>query len=597
MHLRSARTSVAVAALLLLSACGKDVPDSGQSLLAYVPADTPYVYASLEPFDADLRKTWLTSMGGTQLFDVYKSMITEMGANLEREDGAEMIARVSAMMDLLRPISDPNERTPLGMAADAEVALYGYGLLPVMRVRLADAAAFEKVLSEMEKTSKSPMTTEEIGGYTVRRQQVDEIVFYVAAIEDQAVFALIPAAVDTTMREQVLGLSLPEQSLADSGSLQAAAKRYGFAPEAGVGIIDTVRLVEALADPSSAGDQALMALGSEADGEATTLDPVCLAEIKAAAALVPRMVSGSTSIDAQGMDSLSVIELPSEMAQAWSKVTAAQPGTRAPKDAWAWFGFGIDPVKMAAELGKMADKVAAAPYQCEHLSDLNTSMAEMKQGLNPMAVGMAANFTGLYVSVDKLEMDDSQMPISGEGVVALSSPAPAAVWALVKGQMDSLSAIDIGVDKGIVPVPDEMMPMPLPAKALMTDKSLALSVGPVDDERLTAIAEVDDSTPHSVVRYGISGEMYSEVYGNLMQEMTEKAAAQARIAEADALATGAEDAEELSKQREMAEEQARNAEHVGNLMRTFGAAIDYIDIRVLLTDNGIEMYQEVRLND
>jgi len=422
-------------------------------------------------------------------------------------------------------------------------------------------------------------------------------VVYVAVIEDQAVFALIPTAVDGSMREQVLGLTLPERSIADSGALSEAAKRYGFAPQGVVGIVDTVKLVDALASPSSAGDKALLAMGSDGDEQPLVLDALCQTEMKAIAALMPRMVVGATAIDGKVVDSVSIIELPAESAQAWSNVTAPQPGANAPKDAWAWFGFGIDPVKMAGELGKMADRVAAAPYQCEHLVDLNTSMAEMKEGLNPMVVGMAANFTGLFVSVDKLELDEQQMPQSGEGVVALSSPAPAALWALLTGQMDSLAAIDIGVDKGVVAVPDELLPMSLPARALMTDKSLAVSVGEVSDERLMAIATVDESAQRPIFRYGVSGELYAELYGKIMQEVTEQAAAQARIAEADALATGAVDSAELTMNREDAEMQARNAEHMGAVIRTFGEAMDYMDVRIMLTANGIEMHQQMRLND
>ena len=266
--------AAAAASALLLSACGKDAGDAGQSLLAYVPADTPYVVANLEPFDAELRKAWIKASGGKHLIALYRSMLGNFAAVADDEDERKAMKFLGAVLDEFEPMVDPEQRTPLGMAEEAEVALYGYGLLPVMRLRLADPAAFEQVIARLEQSLGSAMTSDEVGGYKLRRQVIDEVVIYLAVIGDQAVFALIPSAEDQAIREQVLGLQMPEQSMADSGKLEQLATQYGLQRNAGVGLVDTVALVGALLNPTRPGDRALLSLG-EKDAPTADLDATC----------------------------------------------------------------------------------------------------------------------------------------------------------------------------------------------------------------------------------------------------------------------------------------------------------------------------------
>lgn len=579
MQLRKFATVVAAGALL--AACGKDATESGQDLLAYVPADTPYVMATLEPFDGELRQAWVKASGGPAIVDLYRSMLSEAVTSAKDDEQRQVMQLVNSILDEVEPLLDPEQRTPLGMAEDAEMALYGYGLLPVMRLRLADPAEFEKVVVRLEQSSGNAMTTDEVGGHPVRRQVIDEVVVYVAIIADQAVFALLPQSQDQALREQVLGLTLPDRSILDSGVLSQVAKQYRLQANAGVAVIDTAALVGAMINPSRPGDQALMALGE--DGEAEPLDPACQSEVAALSAQVPRLVMGATRMDAGGMDALTVLEMAPDLAKRWVEVSAPQPGANAPKDGWAWFGFGIDPVKTGTALRAMADAVAADPYTCSELSDLNQAMAEMKESLNPMAIGMAANFTGLFASFDKIVMDEDQNPVSGEGVVAISSPAPAALWALASGQMSELSALQIGVDKGVVEVPGDLFPMPFPAKALMTERSLALAVGDIDDARIRAVAEVDPEAEQPILRYGLTGRFYSEFYGDMMQQMM-TAEAMAEGEDEDAPVEGMSREQRLKLAKDMAE-----------LMRKTGAAIDYMDVRIVMSEAGMEMRQEMRL--
>jgi hypothetical protein len=387
--------------------------------------------------------------------------------------------------------------------------------------------------------------------------------------------------------------------------LDELVERHGLVRKAGVGFLDTQRLVETLLAPQRPGDRAL--LDAEDDDNDAADDPVCQAEARSIAAQMPRIVLGGTRMDAKAMDSLMVLEMAPEWASQWAAVTSPQAGAGSVEDALMWFGFGLDPIKAGTLLGKIADRFIAEPYQCEQLDDLNKAMASMKESLNPMVIGMAANFHGFFLSLDSLEMGPEGMPTGGSGVLALSSPAPSAVWSFAQGQVEDLRALKLEVDGEPVTLPAELIPYPLPVRALMSDRSLAVIVGDGSADRAREVAKVDQTGPHPVMRYGESGRFYSEVYASLIEQgmvegMMEAAdEAAARDAEedwdedADAGDEPADGDDDGGSDRMSREDAEAFAAHFSTLMKRFGEALAYTEMQLLFTDRGIEMRQEMRL--
>ncbi len=601
------RLLIAAPVLLLLAACSKDEP---RTLAHYVPADTPYAFISLEPADPDLNQAWLEAFGGPEMLAAAKDMLARVEGMAKDEEDRKGLEVARALLAELGPFFDPEAQTPMGLAPATEMALYGHGLLPVLRIRLADPVAFEASVARIEQAVGKAMKLAEIGGRTVRRQVLEEAVLYLAVIDDQAVLTIAPVAVDAQIRDELLGLSAPKASLADSPLLGDVVKRHGLVRKAGVGFLDTQRLVETLLAPQRPGDRALLA--DDDDNDAAD-DPVCQAEARAIAAQVPRIVVGGTRMDAKAMDSLVVLELAPEWASQWAAVTSPQAGAGRVEDSLMWFGFGLDPIKAGTLLGKIADRFIAEPYQCEKLQDLNRAMAQMKEGLNPMVIGMAANFHGFFLSLDSLELGPEGIPTGGSGVLALSSPAPSAVWSFAQGQVENLRALQLEVDGEPVTLPAELVPYPLPVRALMSERSLAVIVGDGSAERAREVARVEQAGPHPVIRYGESGRFYSEVYAPLIEQgmvegMMDAADKAAAVDSAEDWDEDAADAEELAEalegadadgdsasQRLSREDAEAFATHFSTFMKHFGESLAYTEMRLLFTERGIEMQQSMRL--
>ncbi|MCB1587685.1 MAG: hypothetical protein KDI56_02160 [Xanthomonadales bacterium] len=603
---------LAGAVALGLTACSRDEA-AADNLLAYVPADTPYAVVSAEPLDPALRRAWLEAFGGEQMLQTMSEFLAMAGRNAKDAEAERNLEIARSLVAELGPLVDPNVASPLGLASRQEIAFYGHGLLPVLRMRLDDPAAFEAAVARIEAAAGHSMDRADVAGHNVRRQVLDEMVAYLAVLDSQVVMALTPASVDEQIREAVLGLQRPAQSLAQTTTVSDLIAKYQLVPMGGVGYLDTQRILSSVLAPQSVGDKALLDMADdEDDGDDAVQDDAneatCKAEASAMAAQFPRIVVGGTRLDAKRMDSLSVIELQPEWASQWAAIASPQPGASTPKDALVWFGFGMDPIKTGTLLGKIADRVIANPYQCEQLTDLNEGMRKLKESLNPMAIGMAANFHGVYFSLDSLELNDEHQPESGTGVLALSSPAPAAVWSFAQAQVESLRELSLQSGGESVTLPQELLPLPLPARLLMTDRSIAVAVGEVDDARAMSVAGVTQEGPHPILRYGESGRFYSEFYADLFENGMRDGMLKGQLnvdddedEYADEYAEDDSDVEEEGDMEEVAEPAISEADaeafaaQVTGLMRRFGEALEYSEVRVILTERGIEFQQDMHL--
>ena len=126
---------------------------TGNPLLAYVPADTPYVFANLEPTTHEVTDAYLARMEPI-IANIEQSMIE---ARREAENGEvdaeqEAIDLFMAVYDELSGNLNREGLEAMGLTLEAHHAMYGHGLFPVMRLTLNDPAAFRATIARMATT-------------------------------------------------------------------------------------------------------------------------------------------------------------------------------------------------------------------------------------------------------------------------------------------------------------------------------------------------------------------------------------------------------------------------------------------------------------
>ena len=252
---------------------------SEQGLLRYVPADTPYVFAMIDPLPdevADKFEPKLDAMLKTYQ-EVLRAIVrTEATDKSDAEEGHGFPDEAAALLEELAGLLSIEGFRSAGIDRDSTMVLYGAGLLPVMRMTLSDGDLLEASIARMEKKANQSMSTATIDGQAYRYAGDEEVRLVVAVIDDEFVMSLVPANLPEDLLKSVLGLTLPSSSIADTGELQKIADDNGYQSHS-LGLIDVERIVATFLDDQSGVNAEFLTL-MEYDG--SVLSDVCKSEIR-----------------------------------------------------------------------------------------------------------------------------------------------------------------------------------------------------------------------------------------------------------------------------------------------------------------------------
>ncbi len=554
-----------VASAFMLAACGKSKDETGDvsllsskaTILQYVPADSPYVVANVEPLPDDL-------------MDKLEPKIDKQQELPEEERNSEKYQRANAVVDELMTLMSVEGMRGAGIGRDATGVLYGNGLLPVARVQLSDGALFEDALSRLESEAGEKLPVAELGGHSIRYFDADKVKILVGVIDDQAIFTVAPASFDDAQLGEVLGLELPAKSIADSGSLAKIARDHGFTSHY-VGYFDFQAIAERFVGQASGLDAELLAL---MDYDPAELSNVCRTEIRSVAGIAPRMVLGYTDIDEDKLDSTVVIELRDDIAAGMQTLPAAVPGLGGDKGALMSFGMSIDMNAARKFFEARLDAMEAKPFECEYFADLQAGVAGGRQALNQQVPPMVYDFKGFLAVIDDIEGLDvatQTPPTSVDGSFLLAMNNAEALVAMGAMFSPEIASLNLQADGNPVPLElPQMQAMGIAAFAAMNETALAISVGDDSESELDDLLSADASDPSPFMSFSMDAARY---YGFL----------------GDAMAAGGDDQENAPSPEMQAAMQ--------EVMAAIADVYDRMSVDVRFTERGVELISSVTLQD
>ena len=509
---RVARSGLAVSLALAIAACGGQKGASDPDApLAFVPAQSPYVFANLEPIPRAVSESWLRLLEPLQAgYNESLTRAREVAAGKNDPEANKMLA----FMELFADKFSLEGWEKIGFNPQGLFALYGVGVQPVMRMSLSNPDAFRAFVGQVEGLIGMPAPVAEVDGQSYWRFQPEKSpdVAVVVAIIGQQLVATLDIAHGEPL-QALLGLQRPQQSMIDGADLRGINKQYGYL-DYGTMLVDSRRLIDAVVGADESASTLLTRMAA-AEGQ-PPLSAACRSEFQAIAANTPRMVAGYTRLDETHQNAGVVLETENAIAQALKALAAPVAGLGAAKEG-VEFGFSMRLDKLAEFIQARASAIRANPYTCEYLAGLNKGAEEVGQQLAGlyMAAGL---FTGARVLVTDFQVDAEGKPSSFDGAVVLSAPNPASLIAMAKGFVPQLAQIDLvpgaaptAVDLAQMGVPDGSVG---PAFAAITDSSLGLSIGANADTRLSGYLGEAATTPAPLFHMGYSGAFY----GKLMRQ-------------------------------------------------------------------------------
>ena len=451
--------SAALVLALALAACGGKHAASPHptvpALLASVPADTPYVVASLEAIPLDVMATYRDAIGG-----LLRSKLEHPGG--EAPAASEAYGRlVAALLAELDGKWTAAGMESLGLSATPRFALYGLGLDPVARIEIRDGKLLLGTIERIARRAQIDLPRPEArDGRTVWRIVERDRAFVVAIAADQLVLAYLPSAGLEAQLPLVLGTRKPTRTMADGAALVAARDRYHLGGHA-IAIVDTRQLAGRLlagARPA----------------------PACTAEIDRLAARVPH-VFGGYAISRTEQDAALVVELAPDLLGELRALRVELPGVAEARAnaPLLMLGAGIELPRaqaLAVAAGRAIQRAATACGNATHAKGAGELVAAAEQPIpQPFS-----QLRGAVVSIKTIAIPGPlPLPTELEGFALVSSPSAAALFDLARAAVSQLLPVPFGADGKLHPLPQDQLPLtlPFPLFAGASQRAIVLAAG------------------------------------------------------------------------------------------------------------------------
>ena len=499
----------ACACAALIAACSQpQPPQNNAEPLAFVPADTPYVYANLEPLPAAVTEQWSKRMQEywPNLFGTYDELLDKASATKSDPQAQRWIKIARTLLDELKAHDSWDKLRQIGLRPDGRIALYGIGMVPVLRMELGDPAAFKAEIAAIEQKTGEKLPVAKTGAQEYWQLGNDTLAAVIAVEGTHLVVTMMPPNGGDALKQNLLGLTPPAQNIAAAGTLPALAKQYGYSPY-GEGFIDFVRLTERLSGaPTGTDAEFAKALGIPTN----TTDAACRGEFLGLAHQFPRFVMGAEELGPERMRIGAQLEIESGLAQQFAAAIGAAPGTGAPGEGIVDFALAMPVLRLKDFWIKQADAVAAKPYACAGLAKLNDSFRESRAKIDVTVPPPFSDALGVRFTLDNFSLDGTGKTPDVAGKLLFASTNPQTTMAMAQLTLPGLAKMKLVPDGKVVAVPPGIVPVASapPLYAAMSDRAIAVAAGEAQGQQLEAYLRAPAAAEPVFMRIHFSGKFY-----------------------------------------------------------------------------------------
>lgn len=554
-----------------LAACGDDPKQepqavapaqmtqaADQNLLAYVPADAPYVMANTKRMPREEIAAIVKKID-----KIYDSIGESIKGAIEKEKLADKPE--GKVMKLLADEVFTNftleKMESLGLRPDGFMVVYGMGLLPVLHMELSDPIKFKVFIGRLEAQAGEKLPVTQFEGKDYWRIEIEDVVISIAVNDDMLSVTLAPTRLNDNLLPFLFGKK-PDNSLADTDRFTGMIERNGFLGY-GAGLIDIEQITRSLLGENEGVSKEIWQALKAEQVEASA---ACKQEVPQLVASMPRMVFGYSQLNENIMEQKFVFELKPELAQDLKKLSMSVPGVGGTQGLLN-FGFGINLLAAQQFAQSLAQERAAKPYACEWLAGFNEmggpiAQAQLSQPLPPFITDIKGFNFVVHDLVMGPKAGGSPVPDKAMVQVAFHADNPANLYGMAAMMQPAVAQFDLKPDGQVRPLPAGVIPPVVDAPhAAMSDKAIGLSIGQGMETSLPAFMSAPAREDQPVISFSYDMALFTKLAGPAM-----------------GLAMSTMEPE----QRQMMEEQMATMQ---NYQEVFGP----LSFSVSFTDQGIQM--------
>ena len=568
------RAITASAVSLFLVSAASAASGNSADLLRYIPADTPYVFALTTPLPSKLADKLEPTVD--ELLQAYQRILrhamaeqlVKMSSEEDAADDAEQFREVAE--EVLSLMSLEGIRGA-GIGRDSAFALYGNGLLPVLRIELTDPDLFDAALARIEEKAGESLLIGETDGQPYKYAELENVKLIIATLDEQAIITAVPARFNDAQVAMALGVKKPRRNLKNSKTLRTIRKEYGFS-DYFTGFIDNERIAEIFTGKVTGLDNELFAV---LDYQPPDLTETCSTEIMEMVGIVPRIVFGYSEITADIVESAMIIEMRKDIAEDLANVSAAVPGLGLDTSGLLSIGFGLNPIALREFYEARLDAMEADPYVCEKFAVLQAGVAKGREVLNQPIPPVVYSFRGIVANIADIKGMDLSSKTPPESIDASilfaveNAESLITMAAMMDPQIAALNLLPDGKPvrlnfTKLAEIADE-------AFAAMSANALSIAIGEGAENNSASMLVAESADPVPILSINMNSARYYAMVGEAMaQESTDEDAKKMPVAVREAI---------------------RDA------MMLSGSMYDRMSVDVRFTSRGVEIVGRMMLSD
>jgi hypothetical protein len=511
-----------VTSLLALTACkSKEEPTpvaSSNPLLDYVPGDTPYLMANLEPTPADVIDAYLARFEPS--LELVQALLDDMEIEIKSDDSGDMqqAALLAAIINELDGKLNRAGLESLGLSLESHKAFYGMGAFPVARVALRDADALRAAIGRIETDAGMNFPEQTSGDASYYRLSPDDgsIGLYIAILDGQLAMSVFPVALEGEILPNLLAQSMPDDTFDAGAALAEMNRDKGFLGY-GSGFLDFRKIAAEFMLPDSRTSRGLRAIG---EFNPPGFDADCTAEIGQLIDTSPRMVMGTTELTANAIGLKYQVELEADLAteltELVSEVSPAGSDTS-----------GVLEMSVALQMGRVREfllqramDLAASPFTCPQLQPMNNAANQLLAAMNQPMPPFIGNINGFRLQLQEVDFQQPD-PATSRGLLVLEVEKPQMLVGSAQMFIPGLENLALEPGGEPVEVPQELMTVAVDGmhvSAAMSKNALAVSLGKDQSASLMAFLEANEDNGGAFlsVDYDMAAQMQ---FQDTMQEM------------------------------------------------------------------------------
>ena len=487
------------------SAGGSSSSVDFKTMLSHVPADTTYMLANKEAIPEDVMNAYMSrSQDMLKIFAKMQYKTAKTGKKPEDKALAFYMALMSEWSD--KAVNGKYEDT--GFSLKSKYILYGYKLMPVMRISITDKAKVMESLKRAEDESGYKLKLDKCGEYECFKNEVEGgPKLAVVLLKDQLVASVFSKETSTDVMNHLIGKADPKESYSEDRwkKFLKDNKYKGY----GDGFINLKKIYNLNKDT-------LVADILKDNGMPEEEMKACVGVIDDHVNNMPGIIFGITDLDAASMGYEMVFQTSESVSSVLQEI--ANKTNIAKRSVDPIFSMGLNPntKKLGEALTTYSNFLikSGETHKCQ-----SVVATDIRKGMGGILVSMnmgLKQLKSIYVSLNDLKLDETMKPKKLDVFLSIGSDDPAGLLAMAAMMSPNLAKIKVPADGTAITLPAGVIPsggMPIPPISISrSDKAINFMIG--NDK-----PDLKDykGTKPEIMSFALDGKRYYEIIGDFLK--------------------------------------------------------------------------------